>query len=225
MMKQIIFRAAIFVGLFSFVGCYAQQPEAPKPEVIVSGNPEMRGYIKIAGHTDTMPQFRVVYAAGKETMSNSEGFFTFPIDDSAIEHYSLVICKRLQQNFDKKNTLKNVSVVPDKEYRLYSFKNGSWIEQDVLRRHKNFVIPPHGIVLLVDPKCVESVTTWNIDLPSNIIKLPMITLTCKPGQKDLKRIAAKSLCYSLDATTFHEPVREKNQKPEKSAKVAVSRVQ
>ena len=217
-MKQVISKAAFFVALSSFVSCYAQQPETVAP-----GGPEMRGYIKIAGHVDQMPQFRVLFAAGKETMSNREGFFTFPIDDTNVEHYSLVITKRVQQNFDKKNTLKNVSVIPGKQYRLYSFKNGSWVEQYKSLHVKNFEIPFHSVVLLVDPKCVDEVKNWNIELPSHIIKLPMIVLKCKQGQKDLNRTAAKSLCYSLDITTFHEPVRQPTQKPEK--KVSVSRVQ
>src|SRR5574338_1488793 len=171
-MKKIISNAALSVIVSLFMSCYAQQPEI----VVAPGSPEMRGYIKIAGHADQMPQFRVLLSEGKETISDREGFFTFPIDDVNIGHYSLIITKRVQQNFDKKNTLKSVSVFPDNEYRFYSFKNGAWIEQEKALHETNFVIPNQSVVFLVNPEYVQEVKDWNIQLAPHIIKLPMIVL-------------------------------------------------
>lgn len=193
------------------------------------GVSEMKGLIKIVGHTGTMPQFRIVFAGGKETMSNSEGFFTFPIDDSGIQQYSLVITKNIKHIIDKKNTLKNMSVVAGKEYRFFSFskKPGAktWNQTEELVKKENFVLPADSIVLLVDPKYVEQVEPWNIELPSNIVKLPVIVLKDDIDQKKLTRCAAKSLLHSLDTTTFHEPVRETIKPTEKGVNVCVSRVQ
>ena len=61
----------------------------------------------------------------------------------------------------------------------------------------------------------------DVQLSDNIIKLPKITLT---DTKKLARASAKSLLYSLDLTSFHEPVKQEKQE-NKDPKLSVSLAQ
>ena len=68
-------------------------------------NREIRGMLKLSDASKKLPEFRILFA-GKETLSNREGFFSFPVDNDDLEKYALVICSAVNQTFDKKNTLK-----------------------------------------------------------------------------------------------------------------------
>ena len=58
---------------------------------------EMRGCIKAeATSADKMPEFRVFFA-GKETMSNREGFYSIPLEGS-VKQYSMLICKNINSS-------------------------------------------------------------------------------------------------------------------------------
>ncbi len=194
----------------------SQQPTPPpQPYVPVSPNmtPEIRGCIKVQGLVDKVPGFRVLFQ-GKEEISNDEGFFSFPIEEQRIEKYSLIICKVIKQNFDKVNTIKNDSVIPDKNYLYYTFKRqgfyrgGTWHQKEKRLNKKNFIVPSHSVVILIDPKYVDHVEPWTVELPNNVIKLPMIVLKKTVDRSSLMRMSAKSVLYSLDAAVFHEPVKE-----------------
>lgn len=213
--------------LLSTIGCYAQESvSVPAPAQV---NPEMRGFIKVDGLAITVPQFRIVLGDGKETISNSEGFFTFPLDKSSLDYYSVVICKRIKHNFDKHNTLKNISILPDKDYRFFTYHRipggRKWYQQEERLGKDNYVLPSSCIAVLIDPKNIQAIQPWKLELPEHVIKLPTIVLKNVLEEKKLTRVSAKSLLYSLDSTTFHESVRQTSKPREKNSKVAVSRVQ
>lgn len=185
---------------------------------------EIRGAIKCASSIYDVPQLRILYD-GKETISNREGFFSFPVDEKNIEKYSLILCDDVQQNFDKKNTLKHVSVIRQRPYRYFTFKKGpfggSWQQKEKTLNKKNFVIPQHAVIVLVDPSNVESVQNWDIDLSNNILKLPVIVLK----NDSLHKVSAHSLLKSLDKTVFCESVREESRCDKANPKAVISRVQ
>ena len=68
---------------------------------------------------ETLPPFTVYYR-GMKTFSNSDGFFSIPLDTGKSNHYNLLICKQFNQNFDSGNTVKSLSVSSQKPYNFYS---------------------------------------------------------------------------------------------------------
>ncbi len=203
-----------------------QPPAAPYVAPRPNTSPELRGCIKVKGSVDKVPQIRILFE-GRETVSNSEGFFSFPVDEQNIEKYSFVICKRIKQNFDKTNTLKHISALGNKEYRYYSFKKGTggfggWLQRRKNLNTKKFVLPQRSVIILLDPEHVESVETWNVELSNNILKLPMIVIKNDESLKKLQRRSAKSLLYSLDTRPFHESIKEAVKKPADKVAVALA---
>jgi heat shock protein HspQ len=205
-------------------------PPPPTPFVPQRTIPEIRGCIKLGDASTRIPEFRVLFD-GKEAISNKEGFFSFTIDneDKNFDTYSLIVCKNVTQKFDKTNTLKNVGVIPNKDYLYYSFHHSfgseSWKQQEEHLNKKDLAIPSHCVVVLIDPKYVDRVEQWNISLPNNIRKLPVIVLKNDVDRKKIAHASAKSLLYSLDTTVFHEPVKETIQKQANNDKVIVSLAQ
>ena len=79
---------------FPHLGQNNQMPEvteAPAPYQTPEQNTklEIRGMIKMPDASQKAPEFRILFA-GKENISNREGFFSFPIDDQDLEKYALV---------------------------------------------------------------------------------------------------------------------------------------
>lgn len=186
----------------------------------------VKGAIKIASWVDDIPEFRVLFE-GQEALTDENGFFTFPISENDLQKYRLIITRKIQHVVDKKNTFANLKVIPDKNYLGFSFKRlghgqGIWLQKEKKLNHKNFVIPKNSIVVLVDPKYVEKIEDWNINLPDNFIKLPRIVLKSTIECDKLKRISAKSL-LCLEDSVFHERIGRKNSSPDvKNSKVTVT---
>ena len=210
------------------------QPPAAQEQPPVAATPyqaptprdglELRGCIKVGQYCDRVPQYRIHFQ-GKETVSNSEGFFSVPIDQSDLSKYSLVICKTFEQHFEQSNTIKNFAVIPDKNYRYFSFKrgdDGSWVAYEKQLVKKNFMIPDHSIIISIDPKYIDRVEAWNIQLPPNVVRLPAIYLKDDVERDVLARSSAKSLLYSLDKKLFHETINEEKKIPENNPKVHIS---
>jgi len=188
--------------------------------------PEIRGCIKLQNNLGKIPRFRILFD-GKETMSNNEGFFSIPLDDSNIKHFSLIICKSVQQNFDQTNTIKNVSIPVKEKYRHFVFSRfgnrDSWDQREnVIKSKKNFVLPPNCVVVLLDPDHVQDVEPWNIALSEDVIKLPALVLKNDTNPHTLATASARSLLESLDTTPFHQPVQEATRNVAHNAKVQVS---
>lgn len=184
-------------------------PVAPTPDPIVpTDGQEIKGCFRIQG-SDKVPEYRI-YFNGRQTMNNREGFFSFPVEEHEINNFSMVICRGFNQNFDQKNTIKNVSMITCKDYQYFTYRNngfegGSWKRSDVQFNKENFVIPQNCVVVLIDPGYVDHVSEWNVSLDKRFIKLPMIVLK---ETTELKHESAKSLLASLDAKIFHESIAE-----------------
>ena len=154
-------------------------------------------------------------------------FLHFQLDDKDLQKYRLIITRKIQHVVDKKNTFANLKVIPDKNYLGFSFKRlghgqGIWLQKEKKLNHKNFVIPKNSIIVLVDPKYVEKIEDWNINLPDNFIKLPRIVLKSTIECDKLKRISAKSL-LCLEDSVFHERIGRKHSSPDvKNSKVKVT---
>ncbi|MBS1988566.1 hypothetical protein JST56_06290 [Candidatus Dependentiae bacterium] len=214
------------IGLATNLSADEQPVQFPvKPEQLVrpSNRFELRGCIKVENASaDRVPEYRIYYQ-GKEQRSNNEGFFSLPLDTNNIQKYSLVICKKIDQQFEKSNTVAFYGVIPDKNYRYFTFRpsnnHGQWLAQEKKLTKKNFVIPQHAIVALVDPKCVDRLELWNLNLPEQVIKLPAIVLKSKLDDKVLNRSSAKSILYSLDSRPFHQTSRFERKVPGNNPKV------
>lgn len=217
-----------------------QQPEqspAPQPELpreifkpFSGEKPSMlKGCFTLAENqsNNKIPQIRV-YFEGKETISDEDGFFSIPLDEDHLEKYKLVIAKTFQQDFDQHNTIKDLRLIADKHYKCYSFKKrgpfgGMWVQREKDLTKKKFIIPNNAIIILLDPKYVDHLEAWSVNLASNFVKLPKIVLKNEVHHKTSDRAAAKSLLTSLDAAVFHEEVREVVKHP--TEKITISLVQ
>ncbi len=178
-------------------------------------------------YNKNFPKFRVCFE-GKETMSDEDGFFSIPVEEDQLEKYTLVIAKTLRQDFDQHNNVNGLRLFADKSYKCYTFKKrgsfgGSWVQREKDLSKKQLIIPTNAIIVLVDPKYVDHLDTWNVNLASNFIKLPKIILKKEIKNKTTDRAAAKSLLTSLDSMVFHEEVREEVKQP--SAKVKLTLAQ
>ncbi len=186
---------------------------------------EMRGCIKAETLTaDKMPQFRVLFA-GKETMTNTEGFFSMPLEQQ-IYRYSLLICKNIKQNFVKTNTIRNVSMVPTDDYRYYEFEktpqSSTWRQQEKRLDLERPIAPEGCVIILLDPAHVSRIEPWRIDLSTQTVKLPAIVLKQEVSTSTLATASAESLLCSLDEKPFHETVKEEVMQLAQNTNVMVS---
>jgi len=197
-----------------------REPE-PDPIVPTHGH-ELKGCFRVTGH-DKVPEYRI-YFNGRQTINNCEGFFSFPIDRKEVDNVSLVICKGFKHNVEQKNTIKNVSIIPNKDYQYFTYNRRTWVRCDQRFNHENFVIPENCVVILMDPQYIERVNEWNVQLGQRFTTLPIIVLK---GQThtDLKHESAKSLLSSLDAKIFHEPVAEVKKIAPNNPKIHMSLIQ
>ena len=188
-------------------------------------NHEMRGCIKAeVVSADKMPQFRVLFA-GKETMTNTEGLFTIPLDE-AVKQYSLLICKNIKQNFVRTNTIRNVCMAPDDNYRYYEFEKmphgGVWRQQEKRLDTERPIAPEGCVIVLLDPEHVSRVEPWRLELGAKTIKLPAIVLKQEVNTSMLASASARSLLCSLDEKPFHETVKQEVKQLAENTKVLVS---
>ncbi len=183
---------------------------------------ELRGCIKIDNaRVDRVPEYRVYYQ-GREQRSNNEGFFSFSLNNNDLSKYSLVVCKTLDQSFEKGNTVDHYGVVPDKDYRYFTFKKnqqGLWVAQEKKLTKKKFAIPKHALVVLIDPKCVDRLDPWEVNVTESIVKLPVIVLKQDIDLNKLRRYSAKSMLYALDSRPFHRTERFERKSFEKNPNV------
>ena len=188
--------------------------------------PEVRGAIKHPKNAAMLPRFRVIFN-GQETMSNQEGFFTFPSDVN-LSKYSILLCKQINQNFDKNNTLRYISVPANQPYRYFVFSKSIWEEQWEQQEKRlpaqSRKIPSYTIIVFIDPTLVEKLDEWNVSFPSNINKLPLIVLKSSTTPATLNTASADSILKSLDTTVFHQPIKQvmKSEPTKDQHKIALS---
>jgi hypothetical protein len=186
--------------------------ETKKPSADGQSVSTLKGQIKILHDEETLPEFRACFD-GMQTFSNKEGFYTFPMAGfNKNTKYSIIISKNVQQNFENENTIKNLSIDPKKRYQYFSLKmtgtgDNDWKLKEKKLDKKNFIIPRNCLVLMIDPKHVQSVELWNQSLNSEIIRMPRITLKAD-ARKKLDRASVKSLLYSLNSNPFHEKIHD-----------------
>ncbi len=177
------------------------KPRATSPFV-------MKGYIQATQDWKVTPEFRILFN-GKQVINDENGFYSFPIE-KRINKYHFLICKNVEQNFEKTNTIENLSVKIEKPYRYFSFtKTGTgnhWIQKEKDLENKKFIIPEDCVIALINPKYVDKIEPWNINLHFRFSNFPKITLKNNFLEKKVKREAAKSLLRSMDLLPFHEKI-------------------
>lgn len=193
--------------------------------VTCSAGPELRGHLRFDNDVDEkIPEFRICFN-GKETISDPEGFYSIPLDDEVPQEISFVFCRNFIQQFDKANTIKHVSFIPDKDCKMYTLKknsygSASWSYHEKKVDRKQAVIPHNSIVVLLPPKYIDHLEAWNIKVSCSSIALPTIILKHEKAQQ-IKRAAAKSLLYSLNQAPFHEKIREVQKVDQNNPKVCM----
>jgi hypothetical protein len=172
---------------------------------------EIKGCIKIDQKSDDVPQFKI-YFEGMETTSNDEGFFSFPVEGTAIKKYGIIICNKIKHSFGRHNTVDSFGLIPDMNYKYYKFCHnaeggGSWTQQEPNLGQKNLRIPHNTVVIALNPAYFDRLdTSWPGNFGSETLKLPRIIL--KAGhEKKIERKAMKSLLYGLDMSPFHTTVK------------------
>ncbi len=176
----------------------------------------LRGQIKKQGSHDEVPAFRIFFE-GKESKSNSEGFFSFPVELGHLESLTLVITKEIGHHFDKTNTIKHAKIIPDKNHRVFTYSKPDGIRWTLKEKtnqmdQANFVIPEQSsVVLVLDPKYVHTLQPWDLAVPDKTLHLPSIVLKSDLEIGKVERAAIKSLVgSSLDHMPFHEPLKERD---------------
>jgi hypothetical protein len=165
----------------------------------------LKGYIQTGSNIKNAPEFRILFG-GRQVISDDSGFYTFSVDRK-LNEFNFLICKDIKQVFKKVNTVKGLVLKKNKDYKYYFFKKtedgNRWILQEQELGNK---ISKNTVIVLMNPKYVESVESWNINLDFKFMNLPKIVLNDEISKARLSRGSAKSLLRSLDKTVFHEKV-------------------
>ena len=85
-----------------------------------------------------------------------------------------------------------------------------WELKEKTLEKKNFISPKNCIVALINPKYVDHVKSWDINLLNNFTPLPQIFLKNNLPEKKVFREAANSLLRSTNMSTFHEKIKTEN---------------
>lgn len=197
------------------------QPPKPKPVVpITLQAPVIKGQITTPQGWLQSPEFKIFFD-GKQTLNDKEGLYSFPVESKDITKMHILICKKLNTNFESINTVKSIQIKPEDVYRFFTLKKThltlqDWeiIEEKNLDK-KKFVIPQKCIIFLINPKYVAQVKNWNLKAPDNMIKLPQIILKENFDETKVKRQADKSIIRAFDLNAFHEIVPRKTKKDAK----------
>lgn len=197
------------------------QPLSPKPVVPISLQaPVIKGQIATPQGWLQSPEFRVFFD-GKQTLNDKEGLYSFPVESKDITEMHILVCKKLNTNFESINTVKNIQIKPEGIYRFFTLKKTypalqDWeITEEKNLDKKKFVIPQNCIIFLINPKYVAQVKNWNLKAPDNMIKLPQIILKETFDETRVKRQADKSIIRAFDLNAFHEIVPRKTKKDAK----------
>lgn len=186
----------------------------------VGGRPELRGQIKINGVSGAVPRFRIL-CDGKQTISNSEGFYTFPLEEQDTTRYFLLICPSVKQDVEKSNTIRSMQVAQNAPYRFFEFGKHD-LSQATL---ENLAIPVHTIVLLLDPALVEDVECSSMQAPSIVTTVPLILLKGSVDRKKIEQAATLSLLGSLELMPFHEPIKQSTKHNDTNPRVSLALAQ
>lgn len=166
---------------------------------------KLKGYIQTNQNWKNSPKFRILFQ-GKQLVSDENGFYAFPLDKNKNKLHFL-ICKNVKPIIQKTNTIKGLNLFEKKPYKFFSFtKTGttnSWQQKKETLKTK---IPKDSIIVLINPKYIETVEPWKIKLNNNFIALPKIKIKENILETKLLHETTKSLIRSLDLMIFHEKV-------------------
>lgn len=204
------------------------QPPRPKPVVPITLQlPVIKGQITTLQGWLQCPEFRVFFD-GKQTLNDKEGLYSFPVESKDIKELNILICKKLNTNFESINTVKNIQIKPGDNYRFFTLKKAhpaiqDWnIAEEKISDKKNFIIPQNCLIFLMNPKYIDQIKNWNLKAPENMIKLPQIILKEGFDEKRVKRQADKSIIRAFDLNAFHENViRETKKEPKPKVDLAL----
>jgi len=187
----------------------------------------------IVSRDDTNMDGYRLFFGGYRTLTDTGGFFTFPLDFSPTKPLYILISKGAIWEYDKKNTLKALKQDRSKSYLFYVAKchsndDGQYtlsVTPEYLEGW-NFQIPPERcLVVPMNPIYVKSVETWKSPFGKSIIRFPKIVLKDEielqkgkaeylasigkrdeniRNEKKLRRIAQKSVLRSIEENPFHE---------------------
>lgn len=189
----------------------------------------LKGSIKVNENWKNAPEFKIFFA-GQETINNKEGFYSFNLknNEDDLKKVSILICKELNPNFKGINTIKHLNINSDKPYKFFSFEQKEiiddetkkvtdkvWDKREKTIAEKNFIVPKNCILILINPKYVETVENWNVKIDDNFIKLPQIILNNNFKEKIVQNQAAKSILRSLDFSTVHKNISKKTKTDDK----------
>ncbi len=176
----------------------------------------LKGYIQCDQEWKNSPKIKFLFN-GKQVTSDKNGFYSIPTDQKSektfnvVNKYYFLVTKTIKQNADKKNTIKNLSVLPKNKYLLYSYKKDIKKEQWNLAEekliHKDLIIPNNCIIALVNPKYVEKVENWKIKLQEPFLALPKMILSSEISKEKAERQSNKSILKSLNYNPFHEEIK------------------
>jgi hypothetical protein len=165
---------------------------------------QLKGYIEIPEKEAGPIEFTVRHL-GKTGHNDKDGFFTIPISDITLyKKPSFIICKKEFGLVEGRNTVHTLALNSDKPYRYFEESDDNIL---VEKKLPNGIIPANCVMLLINPKLVASVKSWDIELNPNIIKLPKVTLRSDVKKEELQKASDKSLLYTLDLNRFHELIQ------------------
>jgi hypothetical protein len=196
-------------------------PIKPKPIVpITLQSPVIKGQITTPQDWLKVPEFRIFFN-GKQTINDKEGLYSFPVENKDIKELHFLICKQLNTNFDSINTIKNIQIKPENNFRFFTLTKAhaalqDWeFKEETKLDKKKFVIPQNCVIFLINPKYVDHLKNWNLKSPENMIKLPQIIFKENFKEQEVVRQADKSIIRALDLNAFHENVDKKIKKEAK----------
>ncbi len=199
-MKQKINILLIIFQATLFISNYAQNATTSSIQQEI---PLLQGNIRFRNQNSPIPEYTILFR-GSQTSSTPEGLFNLPLDPlENISQLSLIFVKRIKYNFETTNTIQSISVPENEPYLFYRITDKDDkldIKQDKLSEQKN-IIPDDALIISINPKYLEKIEPWNINLPTHIKKLPSIILSDNTKQQ---KASTKSLLYGLDSKVFHE---------------------
>lgn len=211
--NKLIFSLIILVVISNFYKIYANNAKTFL---------NFKGSISSYADLKKIPHFRIIFN-GKMVTNDENGFYSFPLEKDIKEFYFLV-CKEIDKDFEKINTIKNLKLKDD-AYQLFSFtKTGTdnvWTQKNE-RTNENFTVPDNCIAVLVNPKYIEKIVPWSISLNKNFVRLPKIILKSDLDENKLNREATKSLLRSLDLLPFHEKIITQSKLSPKNVKITIT---
>jgi hypothetical protein len=186
----------------------------------LSGRTKLIKGALVSKDDNRMDGFRLLFG-GYKTLTDNEGFFTFPLESSPTKPLYILIGKGAIWEYDKSNTIRTLRQNQLKPYLFYVAKcheNNDEYTLSVTQEYLdgwNFNIPAERCLIVpINPSHVKSVETWKSPFDKRIIRFPKIVLKTEAelnsektnirNEKKIRRIAQKSVLKSMEDSPFHE---------------------